>query len=225
MTSLMKHAAAAMIGCIAATTAWAGEASTSASATNGYGHPGAASATANYDGTGGPGFAQTRTDTTGGLSIGRGLAVGFDQDGLDVSFSHALAPQVGPAYAGTFNMSIGTNGQVSSSYGGTLAQGGSVRTAEAGGSTSSDWRGANAQAAASGNTAPGGRVDSWTQSNSSPAYGTPIVSRGRPSRGANLGAHAGRLPAGRPVAQGWGANGQGRRPISIQRSSLTGLRR
>lgn len=220
MKRLMRYTAAiGVMGAMGLGTALAGEASTSAGAANGFGQPGTAWASANYDGVGGQGFARTRTDTGGPVSIGRGLAVGFDQDGLDVSFSHALAPVIGPAYAGTFNMSIGTNGQVSTSYGGTLAQGGLVRTAEAGGTTRSDPFGANAAATAGGHTAPGGRVNSWTESNSSPTtYGRPV-------------AYGARVVQGRPVHGGPAAQAPvrrttpARRPISVQRSMLPGWQR
>ena len=227
MTRLSKNTAAMMmIGLMAAGTARAGEANTSASATNGYGHPGTAAATANYEGLGGQGFARTRTDTTGPLSIGRGLAVGFDEQGLDVSFSHALAPQVGPAYAGTFNMSIGPNGQVATSYGGTLAQGGLVRTAEAGGSTRSDRYGATASANASGHTAPGGRVNSWTESNSSPTIQRGGVGHTPLGRTGHVVAAA-PVSYGRPMVQAVASQTRGHnvRPIAIQRSSMNGLRR
>ena len=214
MTRFNRHAAAGMmIGLMGIATAWAGEANTSASATNGYGHPGNASATANYDGVGGEGFARTRTDTAGSLSLARGVAVGFDQDGLDFSFSHALAPVVGPAYAGTFNMSIGTNGQVSSSYGGVISAGGAVRPAEAGGITRSGPFGANAQATATANTVGGGRVDAWTRSNSSPTA-HPIVVRGTSNAGRSMNGHG---VVTRPVVDG-------RRPISIVRTTLSGRR-
>lgn len=199
------HAATMMMTLAGAANVLAGQASTSASATNGFGHPGAASATADYTGAGGQGYARTRTDTAGPVNIGRGLAVGFDGNSLDVSFSHALAPVVGPAYAGTFNMSLGTNGQVATSYGGTLAEGGLVRTAEAGGTTQSGPYGANASATASGHTAPGGRVQSWTQSNSGRTAPRALAT-----------------PAGyaRPVVHAAPARVQGRRPISIQRTNL-----
>jgi hypothetical protein len=196
MKRLGMHAAAVMVGVMGLNAALAGEASTSASAAGGLGAPGTANATAGYDGTGGQGFARTRSENNEALSFSRGLAVGFDRDGLDVSFSHALAPVLGPAYAGTFNLSIGTNGQVSSSYGGTLAQGGLVRSVQAGGTTRSDPRGATAQAVAAGQTAPGGKVDSWTRSNSSPS-----LHGARP------------MPVGASVRPGV-------RPISIVRSSL-----
>jgi hypothetical protein len=206
MTRFIKHAAAGMMMAIMGMeTALAGEANTSASATTGRGHPGNASATANYDGVGGEGFARTRTDTTGGLSLARGVAVGFDGDGLDFSFSHAIAPTAGPAYAGTFNMSIGTNGQVSTSYGGTLATGGAARTASAGGATRSDGHGANAQATATGNTVGGGQVNAWTRSNSTPSRVAPVVNR------------ASTPVQVRPAVEG-------RRPISIVRSQMAGWR-
>src|SRR3972149_3496574 len=101
----------------------AGEASTQATATGGYLRNGTAAATANYNGGSGPSLVRTHTDT-GAVNLAHGLAVGLDEDGLDFSYSHAVAPSGGgPAYAGTLNMSIGTNGQVGGSYGGTLAQG------------------------------------------------------------------------------------------------------
>lgn len=186
MKRLMRFAMGMMIGGMGAMSALAGEASTSASATNGWWTHGSAAATANYNGNSGLGIARTRTDNGDAVNIARGLAVGFDEDGLDVSFSHALAPKSGPAYAGTFNMSIGLDGQVSGSYGGSIAQGGMARTAEAGGMTRSNRFGGTSVAHAGGNTAGGGKVDARTQSYNRPA---PLVSsrlspltggRGRP---------------------------------------------
>lgn len=206
MKRFMKHAAAGMmVTLMGLGSTFAGEASTSASATNGVGHPGNAAATANYTGDGGEGFARTRTETVGGLNVARGVAVGFDEDGLDVSFSHALAPLFGPAYAGTFNMSIGMNGQVSASYGGTVAAGGLARTASAGGVTRSDPAGATAQAHATGNTVGGGHVNAWTRSNSTPVAVVPVVSRGP--------AFYPTAAHGRPVVEA-------RRPVSVVRSRL-----
>ncbi len=143
--------------------AMAGEASTSATANNGWFTSGSAGATANYDGNGGVGFARTRSDT-GNVNTARGLAVGVDEDGLDFSFSHAVAPKTGPAYAGTLNLSIGREGEVSGSYGGSLAQGGVARTVNAGGETRSDRFGGSATASAGGDTVGGGRVDARTHS-------------------------------------------------------------
>ncbi|MBN1345256.1 MAG: hypothetical protein JXQ73_21365 [Phycisphaerae bacterium] len=153
-------------------TTLAGEASTNAWAQN----TGSAGATANWDGDGGKGIA--RTDTrTGKINLARGLAVGIDRDGLDLSFSHAIAPQRGPAYAGTFNLSIGRDGSVSHSYGGAIAQGGSTRSVEATGATSSRWNG-TALASAGGNTTRGGTVQARTYSRNDraqPYQGRPVV--------------------------------------------------
>jgi hypothetical protein len=151
----------------------AGEAASNAWASNGLGRSGSAGATASYDGEdGGIGFAKTRTKT-GQISLARGLAVGFDRDGIDISFSHAIAGKVGPAYAGTLNLSIGLDGHVSGSYGGALAQGGQTRSAEAGGSTRSYPGGAGSVATATGNTWPGGQVVARTNSFSREPYHTP----------------------------------------------------
>jgi hypothetical protein len=154
-------------------TVLAGEASTNASAGN-LGGPrgGTAAATARYDGSdGGIGLARTRTGT-GDVNFARGLAVGVDEDGLDLSFSHAIADRSGPAYAGTFNLSIGNNGDVSGSYGGAFSQGGRVRSAEAGGSTRTDWRAPVSTATARGDASPGGRVTARTHS-----YTRPVAHR------------------------------------------------
>lgn len=144
--------------------AWAGEASTSASVRNGWGPVGgAASATAHYTGDGPAGLARTRT-RTGDLNTAHGLAVGVDKDGLDFSYSHAMAGRVGPAYAGTFNLSIGTDGDVSGSYGGVVARGGAVRSVEAGGVTRTTPHGATAVATARGDASPNGSVEARTHS-------------------------------------------------------------
>lgn len=145
----------------------AGEASTSATASNAGG--GNAGATARYDGSAGS-VGITRTNTrTGDVNLSRGLAVGVDKDGLDLSFSHAIAPKNGPAYAGTFNLSVGANGQVNGSYGGVVSEGGAVRSVEAGGSTnSSSVRPATSTAIARGDATPGGRVTASTRSYSTP---------------------------------------------------------
>ncbi len=152
-------------------SAMAGEAMTQASASHGY-RPGdgSAAAMANYDGRGGQGFARTRTET-GDLNLARALAVGVDRDGMDVSFSHAIAGPFGilPAYAGTFNLSIGRDGSVAGSYGGALANGGLVRSVEAGGVTRSGPHGSSAQATAGGEATPGGTVQARTDSYSRPS--------------------------------------------------------
>jgi hypothetical protein len=151
--------------------ALAGEASTSATAENGWRNPGSAGATANYDGDGGIGFARTHSDT-GQVNHSRGLAVGFDRDGLDFSFSHAIAPKFGPAYAGTFNLSIGMDGSVNGGYGNSVARGGEQRAVEAGGTTRSDLHGGTTLANASGRTHGGGTVQADTQT-----YHRKVVSR------------------------------------------------
>ena len=109
-----------MIGGLCATTVHASEAATQASARGGRGRSGSAAATAQY--TGDAGLARTQT-RTGRINIARGLAVGVDENGLSLSFSHALAGKRGPAYSGTFNLSIGRDGQVAGSYGGAVSRG------------------------------------------------------------------------------------------------------
>ncbi len=174
MTGRMRTLTAAAVGWTAA-WAWAGEAGTSATAGTGGPAGGTAAATANYTG-GGPGVARTRT-STGDVNIARGVAWGVDQNGLDFSFSHAIAPRFGPAYAGTFNLSIGRDGAVAGSYGGSLAEGGLARTVQAGGMTrSAPSGGTSAVANAGGNTVGGGRVDARTNSWNRPAF---TMARGR----------------------------------------------
>jgi len=173
MKRTTTYTIAILFGSRATAAVMAGEGTTSASASGGR-RSGTAAATAHYDGAdGGAGVARTRT-RTGEVNLARGVAIGIDEDGLDFSFSHAIATRYGPAYAGTFNLSIGRDGDVSGSYGGVLSQGGAVRNAQAGGSTRTDNRGATAQANATGNTWPGGRVIAWTNSyNSQPRVYVP----------------------------------------------------
>ncbi len=142
-------------------SALAGEASTNATAENGWGHPGSAAATANYNGDGGIGFARTHSDT-GQVNYSRGLAVGFGPEGLDLSFSHAIAPKFGPAFAGTFNLSIGMDGSVSGGYGNSVARGGDHRSVEAGGTTRSNRHGPTTLVHAGGRTWNGGTVKANT---------------------------------------------------------------
>lgn len=139
----------------------ASDAETSAQATGGRGPSGSALATARYEGD--VGFA--RTDTRSGrVNLARGVALGFDADGLSLSLSTALAPRSGPALATTFNISIGTNGEVAHSVGTALATGGTARTVAAGGSAATARHGGTAVAAASGRTQSGGTVRVATQS-------------------------------------------------------------
>jgi hypothetical protein len=142
----------------ASTAAFGSEAETSASATGNRSRSGDASATARYEGD--VGFA--RTDTrTGAVNLARGIAVGYDSDGLSLSLSTAIAPKRGPAIAATYNVSIGANGRAASSSGHSVADGGTSRTAYAGGSTST--RG-GATAIAGGSTRNGGVVQASTHS-------------------------------------------------------------
>jgi hypothetical protein len=175
MKRLMKNTIGLMFAGILAGNAFAGEASTTASAANGWGrNSGTAAATANYDGDGGRAIARTRT-TTGNVNVARGLAVGMDEDGMDLSFSHAFASRFGPAYAGTFNLSIGHDGKIAASYGGALAQGGLVRSVEAGGVTRSGPGGPTAQANAGGRADPNGTVQARTNSYTHRPIVQPIV--------------------------------------------------
>jgi hypothetical protein len=149
-----------MIAGLAATTLKASDASTTASVTSGR-RSGTAAATAEYEGD--VGLARTRTKT-GKVNLARGVAVGVDEDGLTLSVSHAVAAKSGPAYAGTFNLSIGRDGQVSSSYGGALSTGGRSRSALAGGSATTSRRTSSAIAFAKGKTRGGGIVKARTHS-------------------------------------------------------------
>ncbi|HNO79715.1 MAG TPA: hypothetical protein PKN33_16835, partial [Phycisphaerae bacterium] len=102
----------------------AGVANTSATAgSSGWG-PGTAAATANYDGDG-VGFTKTKA-SSGKLNIARGLSVGFDESGLSVSHSYAIAGQTGPAVGGTLNVHIGQDG-VALSGGQSVASQGRTR--------------------------------------------------------------------------------------------------
>ncbi len=159
------------------TSAMAGQAESSAAASsNGWG-PGTATATAGYHG-GGVGFAQTDT-RSGNVNLARGLSFGFDGQGLSLSSSYAVAPQLGPALAGTFNLAIGTDGSVSHSTGRTVALGDSSRQAQAGGFASPGYAGrpALAGATASGRTGQRGRVMAGTRSQS---YRPGVLTRSTP---------------------------------------------
>lgn len=150
-----------MLGC--STLAWAGQASTSASAgSRGWG-PGTAAATATYDGSG-PAYTRTRA-RSGQLNLAQGVALGFDRDGLSLSSSYAVAPRRGAAVAGTFNVSIGLDGQVATSVGRTVASGDRRRTVSASGGSGSARRRTPAWATTSGHTGTRGVVRSFTKSN------------------------------------------------------------
>lgn len=161
MKRLMTTTIMLLMGPLGMTAIFGSEAATQASVTSGRGGSGSAMATAEYEGV--VGLARTRTET-GKVTLARGLAVGLDEDGLSVSFSHGVASRRGPAYAGTFNLAINTDGQVSGSYGGVLSRGGSSRSATAGGEVQAARRGGSATAFATGHTQGGGSVKANTQS-------------------------------------------------------------
>ena len=130
MTRIKSLAATLCMLCTVA-GASGGEAETSATAGgNRYRSNGTAAATARY--TADIGFARTRS-RSGRISTARGIAVGFDENGLTLSASHAVAGRFGLAVATNFNLSIGTDGSVSLSHGGAVAIGPAHRSASAGG--------------------------------------------------------------------------------------------
>ena len=142
--------------------AWASEADTTATVSGGRGRSGSAAATTHYEGD--AGFA--RTDTrTGRVNLARGVAVGVDEDGISLSFSLAIAPLNGPAFATNFNLSFERDGDVATSFGNVLASGGTSRTVSVGGGSSTTPYGANATSMASGKTTHGGIVRATTHSN------------------------------------------------------------
>jgi hypothetical protein len=160
----LRMSGVAAILCGLALPVLASDARTSATAgSNGRGS-GTAGATAAYEGD--IGFARTKADT-GKINLARGLAVGFDEDGLSVSHSYALAPTYGPAVGGTFNMHIGLDGEASVSSGHVKAAGDRNRVVNAGGSAGSDGRSPYAVATASGETGRRGEVRAETRSISS----------------------------------------------------------
>ena len=152
---------AALTGAFTA-AAFAGEATTSATAgSNGRGN-GYAGATADYNGNG-IGITRTKADT-GRINFGRGLSIGLDEDGLSLSTSYALAPNRGPAVGGTFNMNIGFDGERSASFGRTVAYGDRNREVTAGGFAGSDRGIGRAGATVGGNTGPRGKVKATSHS-------------------------------------------------------------
>lgn len=147
----------------------ASEAETSASATGGHRSPGSATATARYAGN--VGF--VRTDTrTGSVNLARGVAVGFDEDGLSVSLSTAIAPRFGPAVGSTFNFSLGANGEAAVSRGTSQADGGHTSAVTVGGETASGPFSPVASSLAGGRTLGGGSVRADTHSEH---YGSPRI--------------------------------------------------
>lgn len=164
-TSLRSEGIALSLLLMMAQTTLAGEAATSASAGSNGSGPGTATAGAEYRG-GGPAYAQTRTQS-GRVSFARGVAFGIDRNGISFSASHAVAGRRGPAIASNFNLSIGFDGQASSSNGLSIARGSRSRFAEAGGFTRADRWNPSSGSFARGRTGPRGRVRAWTQSRTS----------------------------------------------------------
>ena len=143
--------------------AWAGEANTSATAgSRGFG-PGTAAATANYDGNG-IGFTKTQANSGNNLNFARGLSIGFDEDGLSLSHSYAVAPRFGPAIGGTMNLHIGTDGQSSLSTGRVKSSGDPSRRVAVSGSAGSHRGRSQAVSATRGVTGPRGAVRASTHS-------------------------------------------------------------
>lgn len=164
------------MGLMPGLTALAGEANSSASASSNRWGPGTAAATAGYEGNG-IGFAQTNT-RSGSTNLAQGLSLGFDEEGLSLSTSYAVAPRFGAAAAGTLNMAIGLDGSVATSVGRTVADGDANRSVDAGGSArpGSLGRSPVAVATTGGATGPRGTVVSETHTNTRPGVvRAPIV--------------------------------------------------
>lgn len=122
-----KHWMAVLIvGLTVAAVVQAGTAETSASASRGRYGPGTSEATADYNGDG-VGFTRTKAHS-GRINLARGLAVGFDANGLSLSHSFALAPSSGPAIGRTISLQLGMDGRGSISRGNVKAEGGSKRS-------------------------------------------------------------------------------------------------
>ena len=145
------------------TVSWAGQATTSAVAGSPGLGTGTAAATADYRGDG-PGYATTQT-RSGRVNLARGIAVGFDRDGLSLSTSYGVAGHIGPAVAGTLSVNIGLNGQVATSIGRTVARGDRARTVSVAGGSGSRRGPARAWATSTGRTGPRGEVMSMAKSN------------------------------------------------------------
>jgi len=171
----LRYSVAVLIGLTLAPTALASEAETSASAGNSrYQRNGTATATARYEGD--LGFARTNS-RSGPVSSARGVAVGFDESGLSLSVSNAIAPRLGAAIATTFNLSIDRDGHVSGSTGLSVARGPLYRSATAGGRVGTGRHGNAATAFASGKTDRFGRVQATTRSHSSASQRHVVVRR------------------------------------------------
>ncbi len=183
----LRYSVAVLIGLTLAPTALASEAETSASAGNSrYQRNGTATATARYEGD--LGFARTNS-RSGPVSSARGVAVGFDESGLSLSVSNAIAPRFGAAIATTFNLSIDRDGEVSGSTGLAVARGPLQQAVTAGGRVGTGRFADGATAFASGQTDRFGQVQATTRSYNSASqrhvvvrrYPAPVVRRSAPS--------------------------------------------
>lgn len=137
----MRLATIAGLGFIGG-VAFAADAATSAGVGGRSGN-GTAVATANYSGD--AGYARTNS-RSGEVNHARGIAVGFDENGLALSLSNAVEHR-GLAVASNFNLSIDRNGDVSTSSGVALARGGRERDVQVSGAAGHE-RPAAAQATA-----------------------------------------------------------------------------
>ena len=150
-------------------SSFAADAYTSANAGSHSGYPnGTAGATAEYHADAG----WTRTDARSGrVNTATGVAVGVDDDGLAISVSNALAPRNGPALATNFNLSIGRDGQASSSFGVSVADGPVHREAAVSGGAGTTRHGGVAISDASGRTDRWGTVRTRTGAEQRPGIG------------------------------------------------------
>ncbi|MCC6359230.1 MAG: hypothetical protein IT450_10830 [Phycisphaerales bacterium] len=126
----IKAISAVLAGLMISGAAMAGDARTSAEASNGLLRDGSATATAQYQGK--AGFAQTASHS-GRVNTARGVAVGVDKQGMTLSVSNAVAPKIGPAVAVNFNIGIDRDGDVTKSRSIVVAKGPLLKKVSAGG--------------------------------------------------------------------------------------------
>lgn len=163
---------AAMIG-ISTVCGWAAaaDAATSAGVTGRNGRLGTATATAHYSGE--AGYART-SSRSGNTNQARGIAVGFDRNGLALSLSNAVEHR-GLAVATNFNLAIGADGEVSTSNGVAIGRGGQEREVMAGGAAGT---GRPAISQASARTEHGGSAQAHTRAHhSQPAVERLLIRR------------------------------------------------
>ncbi len=142
----------------------ASDAQTSASVSGGAHRPPVAAADARY--VGDVGFATTRTET-GPVSLARGVALGVDEDGLSFSLSQAVG-RGDSSIATNFTLSLDRDGDVSHSFGASLAAGPHEHSASAGGVATTQGHGTAASSAAA-RSDPYGIAEARTVSQHAPA--------------------------------------------------------